>query len=212
MKDPTTGAVSIAYMSPRKVVTHSGSYAASGTYGPSLTGTTLGQVLQPMTLKAMYSSAITLNSGDNLGGAFLYFSEYDYFGTSTVSGWTNGQCYVMSYLLYSTNYNLYLTGSTFTYQYKNMKGVVCFTDTAVSTSAAQLTVSNSTIPSKWGLTLPGYGGYSQNTGNLVALAVNSMTVPASLQITNASSVTTPTMGPNLVKSVSKWLIPLPVAI
>lgn len=74
-KDPTTGAVSIVYMSARKTITHSGnSVPAGGSYGPVLTGVSLGQVLTPMTLKANYGSAITLNSADNVGGAFLYFS------------------------------------------------------------------------------------------------------------------------------------------
>lgn len=118
----------------------------------------------------------------------------------------------MSYLLYSTNYDLYLTGSTFTYTYKNMKGIACFCDTGTSTSSAQITVSSSTIPSRWGLILPGNGGYSQNSGNLIDLKINYMNALSSLQITNASSILTPTMGPNLAKSIGKWVIPLPVAL
>lgn len=93
-----------------------------------------------------------------------------------------------------------------------MKGVACFTDTGTTTSAAQLTISSSTVPSKWGLNLPGYGGYSQNSGNLIDLNTNNMPVPASLQITNSSTIITPTMGPNLFKTVGIWKIPLPVAL
>lgn len=73
VRDPTTGSIYIAYMSPRKVVTHSGSYSASGVYGPVLTSSTLGQTLSPMSLKGFYNG-ISINSADNLGGSFLYFS------------------------------------------------------------------------------------------------------------------------------------------
>lgn len=41
-----------------------------------------------------------------------------------------------------------------------MKGVVCFTDTAASSSAAVLSFPTGYIPTKWGLVLPGYGAYS----------------------------------------------------
>jgi hypothetical protein len=211
-KDPITGAMGFAYMSPRKVIVHSGTAtASSGTYGPVLTGSSLGQVLSLMTLKAV-SSGVTQNSGDNLGGAFLYFSEWDYFGTPVPTGWSNGPCYILNYLLYSTNYAAYLTGSSFVYQYKNMKGVICYTDTGNSIASAQLTVASSKIPTRWGLNLPGYGAYSQNTGNLLVYNTNYMAVPASLQITNTSTIITPTMGPNLVKTVGSWIIPLPVAL
>lgn len=181
----------------------------SGSYGPILTGMILGQTISSLNIKASTGSAITINSNDNVGGAFLYFSEYDYFGTSTVSGWTNGPCYILSYLLYSTNYQQFLAGSAFTYIYKNMKGVVCFTDTAASVSSAQLTISSSLIPSKWGLALPGYGAYSQNLGQLLSYNKNYMNVPSSITINPTTGIITPTMGPLLTKSVGKWVIPLP---
>lgn len=214
-KDPVTGVVSLSYISPRKVVTHSGSFATSGTYGPVTSGYTLGQTVAPLNLKAAYSGAVTINAADNLGGAFLYFSEYDYFGSAiSVGGWTNGPCYILNYLLYSTNYAAYLTGSTFAYKYKDMKGVACFTDTAVSVSAAQLTIPTSVIPARWGLSLPGSGGYSQNTGNLLAKNTNYVPAPNvnSITITNLSTIISPTMGPSLVKSIGRWVILLPVAL
>lgn len=93
-----------------------------------------------------------------------------------------------------------------------MKGVVCFTDTANAISAAQLTISSSRLPTKWGLPIPGYGAYSQNTGNLLVKNTNYQNVPNSLQITNIATILTPTMGPSLTKAVGKWVIPLPVAI
>lgn len=214
-KDPVTGVVSIAYISPRKYILHTGSApSASGTYGPVLTGVNLGQVLPSMSLKGAYSG-VTTNSGDNLGGAFLYFSEWDYFGTtqgSSITGWSLGNCYILNYLLYSTNYDSYLTGSTFTYMYKNMNGVICYADTGSATSSITLGIPNSKIPSLWGLVLPGYGAYSQNTGLILDKKINYMNVPASLQITDLTTIKTPTMGPLLVKSIGKWVIPLPVAI
>lgn len=89
-----------------------------------------------MTLKANAPSGVSANSGDNLGAAFLYFSEWDYFGSSTISGWGNGPCYVMKYLLYQTNYDDYLSGSSFTYTYKAMKGVTCFADSGTAVTSA----------------------------------------------------------------------------
>lgn len=62
--------------------------------------------------------------------------------------------------------------------------------------------------------MPGYGGYSQNTGNLLVKNTNYVLSPqvSSIQISNVSSITTPTMGPSLVKSIGKWTIPLPVPL
>lgn len=93
-----------------------------------------------------------------------------------------------------------------------MKGVVCFTDTTNSVSSAQLTLSSSVIPSKWGLTLPGNGGYSQDLGQLLFVNTNYMPVPSSIDISPTTGIITPTMGPMLTKSVGKWIIPLPVSL
>jgi hypothetical protein len=74
----------------------------------------------------------------------------------------------MKYLYYYTNYNLYLTGSTFSNSYKTMNGIVCTADTSVTgLSTASLTISTGYLPSKWGKTIPGFGAYSQNTGQLI---------------------------------------------
>ncbi len=75
-KDPATNMISIAYMAKTitfpisQTVTHT----ASGTFGPILTGTTLGQTVTSLNIKAATGSTITLNSNDKVGGAFLYFS------------------------------------------------------------------------------------------------------------------------------------------
>lgn len=93
-----------------------------------------------------------------------------------------------------------------------MNGVICYADTGSGTSSITLGIPNSKIPSLWGLVLPGYGAYSQNTGLILDKKANYMNVPTSLQITDLTTIKTPTMGPLLVKSIGKWVIPLPVAI
>ena len=195
--DNVTGVTSLAYIEPMRTITHSGTVSTNGVYGPDLTSIFVGDTITSMTLNARAPSGVTMNSGDNLGAAFLYFSEWDYFGSSTVSGWPNGDCYIMKYLLYQTNYDDYLTGSTFAYTYKDMKGVVCFADSGTAVTSAQLTVSEGYIPAKWGLIIPGFGGYSSNTGNLYSRKTNYYNIPAVLSITNTSKIVTPTMGPNL---------------
>lgn len=162
-----------------------------------------------MVLKANYAG-ITQNSGSNWGAAFLYFSDWDYFKTQTTT-WANGPCYMMSYLLYQTNYELYISQSDpFTYTYKNMKGVVCFCDLGVDTATATLNFATGYLPAKYGLIIPGKGAYSQNTGQLLVMKSNFMNFAGSLILNDP--VTTPTMGPNLAKSVGQWVIPLPVAL
>ena len=82
--------------------------------------------------------SIVQNDATEIGAAFLYFSEWDYFKESKVS-WPNGPCYMMQYLLYSTNYDDFVSsGTPFTYTYKNMKGAVCFCDTGDTTSGSFL--------------------------------------------------------------------------
>ena len=213
-KDPATGKVSLAYIEPARLTTHSGSVNTNGVYGPVLTGVNVGDTVTPMSLNAQSPYSLTQNSGDTLGSAFLYFSEWDYFGSSTVtSGWSsNGVCYSTKYLLYQTNYEAYLTGSSFTYAYKSMKGIVCFADSGTSVSGLVLTISEGYIPAKWGLILPGFGGYSNHVGNLLSRRANNNNVPAVLAITNTSAFTTPTMGPLLEKSIGKWVIDLQVPI
>lgn len=137
-----------------------------------------------MLLRANSGGSITINSGNNIGGSFSYFSEWDYIKESTITGWeTLGTCYKMNYLYYYTNYNAYLTGTTFAYSYKKMNGIICPTDLSVTTvTTAALTISTGYIPSKWGKTLPGWGAYSQNTGHLLYLKNNFEAVGTDLVI------------------------------
>lgn len=73
-QDPTTRKKAIAYMEPVRVITHSGTATTTGQFGPDLTGQHVGSTISSMALKAEYSGSVGVNSGDNLGGAFLYFS------------------------------------------------------------------------------------------------------------------------------------------
>jgi hypothetical protein len=166
-----------------------------------------------MELKAKSPSGVSVNSGDNLGAAFLYFSEWDFIGSSTIDGWSsNGECYQMGYLLYQTNYDDYLLGSSFTYTYKDMKGLVCFADISNTVTSAMLIISEGYLPAKWGHVLPGWGGYSHYTGNLFSLKENIDEITTVLKIDDVDTIGTPTMGPMLIKSVGTWVIPLPVPI
>lgn len=56
----------------------------------------------------------------------------------------------MQYLYYTTNYAAYLTGSTFAYNYKCMKGVVCTCDLGGAVTGLALTLSKGYIPSRVG--------------------------------------------------------------
>jgi len=113
----------------------------------------------------------------------------------------------MNYLYYKTNYALYLTGSTFSYSYKKMNGIVCPLDLSVTgLSTAQLTVSSGYLPAKWGKTIPGFGAYSQNNGQLLYVKTNWAAIGQDLAI--AGTITLPPAGPLLVRSVGEFIIPL----
>ena len=93
-----------------------------------------------------------------------------------------------------------------------MRGVTCFADSGTAVSSAQLTVSTSTMPSKWGLAFPGWGGYSQNNGRLIARKSNYLSASAEETITDVNTIITPVMGASMVKAIGKWVIPLPVSL
>jgi hypothetical protein len=106
----------------------------------------------------------------------------------------------MNYLFYYTNYAAYLTGTTFAFNYKRMNGVICPLDLSVAgLTTAALTLSNGYLPSKWGKTIPGFGGYSQNNGQLLYLNTNFAAIGLDLAI--SGSVTLPPAGPLLTRSV-----------
>ena len=152
-----------------------------------------------MQIRATSPITVSTNSGNNIGGAFSYFSEWDYFQNSTISGFSSyGTCSMLSYLFYTTNYAAYLTGSTFTYSYKEMKGVVCHCDLGGSIGGLYLTLSTGYLPSKWGKAIPGHGAISNNDGKLRYLRSNYQNVGTS---PTATGIVFPGVGPNMASAV-----------
>jgi hypothetical protein len=187
---------------------------ASGNYGPQVSSSTItaGQAVSNLVINAKSSAAVTANANANLqvGAAFSYFSQWDYFQNSTISGWsTYGNCYLLKYLYYYTNYAAYLTGSVFSSKYYLMTGVVCPCDLLGTITGASLTLSTGYLPSKWGITLPGYSAVSQQTGAILYLKANSVTIGGSLTTTG---ITFPVVGPYMTNAVGFWSIPLPVPL
>ena len=95
-------------------------------------------------------------------------------------------------MYYYTNYDAFLTGATFTSSYKNMRGIICFADTAgVTMTSTVLTIASSTLPSKWGKVLPGHGAVSLDTGRISDLKSNYADVGTA---ETATAITTPIAG------------------
>jgi hypothetical protein len=187
---------------------------ASGNYGPQVSAVsiTAGQPVTNLAINAKSSAAVTTNANANLqvGSAFTYFSQWDYFQSSTITGWsTYGNCYLLKYLYYYTNYAAYLTGSAFSSNYLAMTGVVCHCDLLGTITNAVLTVSTGYLPSKWGITVPGYSAVSQQSGAILYIKANSVNIGGSLTTTG---ITFPAVGPNMINAVGSWSIPLPVPL
>lgn len=186
----------------------------SGTYGPQVAAVSItpGQSVSSLVIFAKSGTAPTVNANANLqvGASFSYFSQWDYFGASTITGWsTYGSCYLLKYLYYYTNYAAYLTGTAFSASYLEMTGVVCHCDLLASITAASLTLSTGFLPSRWGITVPGYSAVSQLTGGIMYLKANNVNIGGSL---TTSGIVFPAVGPNMVNAVGSWSIPLPVPL
>lgn len=142
---------------------------------------------------------ITTNSVNNIGGAFSYFSEWDYFQGATITGFSSyGTCSMLSYLYYTTNYAAYLTGATFAYNFKSMTGVVCHTDLGGSIGGLYLTLSTGHLPTMWGKAIPGYGAISDDTGKLKYLKTNYQNIG---NTPTATGIVFPGVGPDMTKAV-----------
>ena len=90
-----------------------------------------------------------------------------------------------------------------------MTGVVCHCDLLATITNAALTLSTGYLPSRWGITVPGYSGVSQQDGSLVYLKANSLTIGGALTTTG---IVFPTVGPSMINAVGSWSIPLPVPL
>lgn len=158
---------------------------------------------------------MTTNVASNklIGSAFSYFSQWDYFQSSTITGWTGfGSCHLLKYLYYTTNYAAYLSsGTAFTSSYLSMTGVVCDCDLSgsITGATAALTLSTGYLPSIWGITVPGYSGVSQTDGSLVYIRTNTVNIGGTL---TTSGIVFPTVGPSMINAVGSWSIPLPVPL
>lgn len=214
IKNLTTQQKAIYYIEPVRLITISAIATPSGNFGPVLTTAKVGQALTPMVITAnMPGGTITTNTANSIGGAFSYFSEWDYLQASAITaGWTTfGTCMKMNYLFYNTNYASYLTGQTFAYSYKKMSGIVCPIDSNGSTmSSASVTVATGYLPSKWGKTPPGWGAYSQNTGHILYLNSNYQSITTDLSVVTA--VVLPPAGPTMKKIVGEFIIPLQTSL
>jgi hypothetical protein len=199
LSNATNGFKGLAYVEPLLPISISQTASASGSFGPVVSSNTVGETISNMQIRATSPVTVTTNTGNNLGGAFSYFSEWDYFGNSTVSGFDSyGSCSMVKYLYYTTNYAAYLTGSTFTYSYKSMKGVVCHCDLSGAISGLYLTLSTGYLPSRWGKAIPGYGAVSKQTGELLYLKNNYQNVGNTL---TATGIVFPAVGPSMTKAV-----------
>ena len=58
----------------------------SGSFGPEVSAKTVGETVTGLRIRATSPITITASAGDNIGGAFSYFSEWDYFQNSTITG------------------------------------------------------------------------------------------------------------------------------
>ncbi len=200
--DPATGKKSLVYIEPMRTISINTASSTAGSYGPVVASAYVGQTVANLGLRAyLVGTAPTINSGNSIGAAFSYFSEWDYIRSSTITGWsTYGTCQKMSYLYYYTNYAQFITGTTFAYSYKKMTGIVCPLDQSVTgLSTASLTLSSGYLPAKWGKTIPGYGAYSQNTGRLMYINTNFAAIGQDLVI--SGTVVLPPAGALLVRSV-----------
>lgn len=208
----TTGFKSIGYAQPKVLVSINSTATTSGTYGPVVTTYSVGQSVSNLVINAKSALAPTVNVNvDNqIGSGFSYFSQWDHFSNSTIAGWdTYGKCYVLRYLYYYTNYLLYLNGTTFSSNYQLMTGAICTCDTSGAITAATISLSTGYLPSKWGITIPGWSAVSQQSGALLYLKQNINTIANSLSITN---MTFPVVGPNMVNAVGTWNLSLPVQL
>ena len=206
----TTGFKSLTYVEPMRSISLSQTASNSGSFGPEVSAQTVGDTVANLRIRATSPITVTTNSGNNVGGAFSYFSEWDYFQGATITGFSSyGTCSMLTYLYYTTNYAAYLTGATFAYNFKSMTGVVCHTDLGGAIGGLYLTLSNGYLPTMWGKAIPGNGAISDDTGRLRYLRVNYQNIG---NTPTATGIVFPGVGPDMMKAVGVFEIPLPVAL
>ena len=83
------GKKALVYIEPMRTISINTASSASpaGNYGPIVSTAFVGQTITNMSLKANQGgTAPAANSLNNIGSAFSYFSEWDYFKSSTITG------------------------------------------------------------------------------------------------------------------------------
>lgn len=74
-KDPVTGKKSLVYIEPMRTITIIPPSSTAGSYGPVVTSSFVGQSVTNLVLKAnLVGTTPTINSLNNIGAAFSYFS------------------------------------------------------------------------------------------------------------------------------------------
>jgi hypothetical protein len=70
----STGFKSLAYVQPSTSISISYTASVSGSFGPTVTARTVGETFTNLQLRATSPVTLTVNSGNNIGSAFSYFS------------------------------------------------------------------------------------------------------------------------------------------
>lgn len=193
----------MAYVESRIPVSIISTATTSGTYGPQVNTVsyTPGLAASNLVIKANSGTTLTANTMTNLqlGSAFSYFSQWDYFKDTTISSWTAGTCRRLNYLYYYTNYAAYLASSaTFSSTYYEMSGVVCDCDGSGAITGAFITLATGYLPAKWGITVPGFSAISQTDGKLLHLKANNLNIGGPL---TTSGISFPAVGPSMTNAV-----------
>lgn len=79
-----SGKKSLAYIENARAISLTATASLTGSFGPTVSGKTVGATVSNLGLSASGTATtgtITQNSGNNIGSAFSYFSEHDYFGS-----------------------------------------------------------------------------------------------------------------------------------
>lgn len=120
------------------------------TFGPNVSQLLVGSTTTSLSINAGSNGIVAQNNDINNGASFMYFSSWDFFKNSAISGWANGNCIYMNYWFNVTNIFMY--------------GAICPFDTGVNVGGLSINVASSVMPSRWGSFIPGWGSFSTNTG------------------------------------------------
>lgn len=78
VRNTTNGYKSLAYVEALRTISISQTATLSGSFGPVVTAASVGQSVSNLQLRATSPSNLSINTANNIGAAFSYFSEWDY--------------------------------------------------------------------------------------------------------------------------------------